>query len=90
MQQVLYLFEMVSLLRLVYIGDISLRIVYLSTLTHHMYMIIEDCTFIYLDSSHVHDHCTLIYTIQLLLIIRVLSLILFIYQLLFCCLVNPS
>ena len=27
-------------------------------------MIIEDCIF---DSSHVYDHCTLIYTIQLLL-----------------------
>ena len=32
-----------------------------------MYMIIEDCTFVYLDSSHVYNHCTLIYTIQLLL-----------------------
>ena len=32
-----------------------------------MYMIVEDFTFVYLESSHVYDHCTLIYTIQLLL-----------------------
>ena len=45
MQWVLYLFEILSLLRFCI----------------YWWHIFGDCTFVYLDSSYVYDHCTLIY-----------------------------